>query len=142
MLDAGFNLDFFDDDVLRQVGRVEDGALVLGPNRYRAVVLPNVERIPLDTYRMLAGFVHSGGILIASRRRPAMAPGFAVTETEDAEIRRISQDLFSYSSKTSRFIEDEKTQLAAVLRTMLAPDVVLAPEVPEIGFVHRKNRGR
>jgi hypothetical protein len=138
VLDAGFNLDFFNDDVLRQVGRVEDGALVLGPNRYRAVVLPNVERIPLDTYRMLAGFVHSGGLLIASRHQPAMAPGFAVTETEDAEIRRISQDLFSYSSKTSRFIEDEKTQLAAVLRTMLSPDVVLAPEVPEIGFVHRK----
>ena len=79
-----------------------------------------------------------GGILIASRRQPAMAPGFAVTETEDAEIHRISQDLFSYSSKTSRFIEDEKTHLAAVLRTILSPDVVLAPEVPEIGFVHRK----
>jgi hypothetical protein len=138
VLEAGFNLDFFDDDVLQQVGKVEDSALVLGPNRYRAVVLPNVERIPLDTYRKLAGFVRSGGILIASRRQPAMAPGFAATETGNAEIRRISQDLFSYSSKTSRFIEDEKTQLAAALRNMISPDVAFAPEVPEIGFVHRK----
>ena len=73
VLDAGFNLDFFDDDIVRQTGRIENGALVLGPNRYRAVVLPNVERIPLDTYRMLASFVRSGGRLIATRRQPAIA---------------------------------------------------------------------
>ncbi|HTY64452.1 MAG TPA: glycosyl hydrolase [Acidobacteriota bacterium] len=138
VLDAGFNLDFFDDDVLRQAGRIENGALALGPSRYRAVVLPNVERIPLDTYRMLDDFAHSGGIIIASRRQPAMAPGFAATEAEETEIRRISRDLFSSSSKNSRMVEDEKTQLAAALRTMLSPDLALAPEIPEIGFVHRK----
>jgi hypothetical protein len=137
-LDAGFNFDFFDDDILRQTGKIESGSLMLGPNRYRAVVLPNVERIPLDTYQMLAKFVRSGGIVIASRRQPAIVPGFATTEADNAEIRRISQELFNSSSNKSRFIGDEKTQLDQALRTMLPPDVALISEVPEIGFVHRK----
>ncbi len=138
VLDAGFSLDFFDDDVLRQTGSVENGALVLGPNRYRVVVLPNVERIPLDTYRMLADFVRSGGRLIATRRQPAINPGFGETESDHNEILWISQELFASSSKRSRFIKNEKEFLTVTLRNMLPPDVVLTPEVPEIGFVHRK----
>jgi hypothetical protein len=138
VLDAGFNLDFFDDDVLRKTGKIENGTLALGSNRYRAVVLPNVERIPLDTYRTLAAFVRSGGRLIASRRRPAIAPGLAAADSESAGIRRISRDLFSSYPALSRFIEDEKNHLAAALRDMLSADVEFAPEAPEIGFVHRK----
>jgi hypothetical protein len=138
VLEAGYNIDFFDDDVLRQVGSIDGDTLVLGPNRYRAVVLPNVERIPPDTYRMMAEFVRSGGRLIATRRQPAMAPGFGAAESEHAEIREISRDLFAASSEGSRFIEDEKTHLAEALSELCLPDVVLTPEVSEIGFVHRK----
>jgi hypothetical protein len=138
LLDAGFNLDFFDDEVLRQTGSVENGFLVLGPNRYRVVVLPNVERIPLDTYRMLADFVRSGGRLIASRKQPAMAPGLGATEADHAEIRKISQTLFSSPSEFSHLVENEKTNLTEALRKMIPPDVALMPKMPEIGFVHRK----
>jgi hypothetical protein len=136
VLDAGYNLDFIDDDVLRQTGTIDKGALAFGLSRYRAVLLPNVERIPLDTYRKLAEFVRSGGIVIASRRKPDMAPGFLATEAETTEIRQISQELFTSSSNRSRFIENEKTQLSEALRNMLPPDITLA--IPEIGFVHRK----
>ncbi len=137
VLDAGFGLDFIDDGVLKKIGRVENGHLKIGPNQYRAVVLPNVERIPLETYRLLAEFVRSGGALIATRRQPASAPGFAAAATETDQIRQISQRLFSASSR-SCYVENEKNQLAAALRKMLDPDVVLDPEVQEIGFVHRK----
>jgi hypothetical protein len=136
VLDAGFNFDFFDDDVLRKIGKVDKGVLVLGANRYRAVVLPNVERIPLETYRTLAEFVRTGGALIASRRQPALAPGYPGKEAD--QIRQISQNLFSSSSERSRYVEDEKTQLGATLRDMLQPDITFAPATPEIGFVHRK----
>ncbi len=141
VLDAGFNVDFFDDDILREIGRIESGTLALGPNRYSAVVLPNVERIPPDIYMMLEDFVQSGGRLVASRREPAIAPGFAATESDHAEIRRISRSLFSSSSKESRFVKDERTKLGAALRGMLAADIEVTPAVPEIGFVHRKTGG-
>ncbi len=136
VLDAGFNFDFFDDDVLKKIGKVDKGVLVLGSNRYRAVVLPNVERIPLETYRMLAEFARSGGALIASRRQPALAPGFPGKETD--QIIKISQSLFSSSSERSRYVEDEKNQLGAALGSMVQPDITFAPVAPEIGVVHRK----
>ena len=62
ILESGYNLDFFDDDSLKQVGRVEKGSLVLGGNKYRIVVLPYVGRIPTETYRKFEEFVRSGGI--------------------------------------------------------------------------------
>ncbi len=138
VLEAGFNLDFFDDDVLKQIGKIENGALALGSNRYRAVVLPNVERIPLDAYRTLAEFVRSGGVLIASRRLPAIVPGFAAADRDNDGVRRISRDLFSSSSERALFVQDEKTQLSSALRSMLQPDVAFSPGAPGIGFVHRK----
>jgi hypothetical protein len=137
ILDAGFNFDFFDDDTLKQIGKVENGVLGLGPNRYRAVVLPNVERIPLESYQTLAQFSRSGGALIASRRQPDLAPGYTATAAENDQIRQISQSLFS-SSKQARFIEDEKSQLSATLRERVQPDVAFTSQSPEIGFVHRK----
>jgi hypothetical protein len=137
VLDAGWNFDFFDDDVLKQIGKVEKGALVLSPNRYRAVVLPNVERIPLETLKMFDQFVRSGGVVIASKRLPESAPGFMTGGSDNAEIRRISRNLFSSSAKRSQFIANEKTLLAGALRNMLQPDVKFSPEAPEMGFVHR-----
>jgi len=138
VLDTGYNFDFFDDDVLRQIGGVDKGALVLGQNRYKAVVLPNVERIPLDTYRKSSEFVQSGGILIATGRQPTLAPGFRATESEHQEVSQISRALFSSASKGARFVENGKTEISSALREMLPPDVVFTPEAPGIGFVHRR----
>ncbi|MBZ5496108.1 MAG: glycoside hydrolase [Acidobacteriia bacterium] len=140
VLDAGFNLDFFDDEALKQMGRIEKSVLALGANRYRVVILPNVERIPLETLKTLDEYVRSGGILIASRRKPALAPGFRETQAENAQIREISQRLFETPSARSRFVEDEKHQLGSTLRALLRPDIDLSPALPEIGFVHRKTK--
>src|ERR1043166_2561763 len=71
IFEAGYNLDFFDDDSFKQVGRVENGSLVLGQNAYKVVILPGVETIPLDTYRKFEEFVKGGGILIATKRTPS-----------------------------------------------------------------------
>ncbi len=141
ILDAGFNFDFFDDDTLKKIGKVENGALTLGSNRYRAVVLPNVECIPPETYRMLAEFARSNGILIASKRQPATAPGMKVLPAENEEIRNISRSLFASSRDRSFFVEDDKTRLAAVLRSIVGPDIQFISKAPEIGFVHRRTAG-
>jgi hypothetical protein len=138
VLNAGFNIDFFDDEVLKLYGKVENSALVLGANKYRAIILPNVERIPLETLRTLVEFARSGGTLIASRRRPETTPGIRDAAPPTAEIQSPSQLLFAALSEKSRFVEDEKNQLGATLRSMLQPDVQFTPDAPAIGFVHRK----
>src|SRR5215469_12842085 len=53
ILDAGYNLDFFDDQLLAMRGKVAGDTLNFGGMHYRAVVLPGVERIPLATMKTL-----------------------------------------------------------------------------------------
>ncbi len=137
ILEAGFNLDFFDDDTLRELGRVEKAALVLGKNRYKAVILPNVERVPLDTLKKLDEYARSGGVLLAIRRLPAVAPGFHATQGERDQVGEISRRLFEGPSAPAHFVKDESRELGSKLATLLRPDVSLAPAVAEIGFVHR-----
>jgi len=137
VLEAGYDLDFFDDDALARVGRVEGGALALGQNRYKVVILPGVERIPPGTLRRLEEFVRGGGVLIATRRKPTVAPGFLATESEQTEVRELSRRLFDGPSAPAHFVGDEKRQLGSELTRLLRPDVSLSPAAPEVGFIHR-----
>ena len=137
ILEAGFNLDFFDDDGLKQIGIIEKKTLTLGPNHYRAVILPGLETIPVDTLQKLEEFSRNGGVLIATRQLPHTAPGFSATETEHNQIREICQKLFEGPSPSAHFVRNE-TELKAILSGLLRPDISLSPSLAEIGFVHRK----
>jgi hypothetical protein len=137
VLESGYNFDFFDDASLAQLGRLEKNNLALGTNKYRVVILPGVERIPLATLRKLDEFVRGGGILVATRRLPESAPGLQATEAEQHEVKEISARLFKGQPAAAHFVADEKTQLASVLTNALRPDVSISPAAPDIGFVHR-----
>ncbi len=137
-LEAGYDFDFFDDASLAKVGRVEKDALVLGSNRYRVIILPGVNRIPLETLRKLEEFVKGGGVLIATRRLPALVPGLQATESEQEQAREIVRRLFDGPSAPAHFVKDENAQLGTTLASLLRPDVLLSPAVPEIGFIHRR----
>ena len=137
ILEAGYGFDFFDDAALAQVGKVEKGALVMGVNRYRAVVLPAVESIPLATLRKLAEFARGGGVLLATSRLPDTAPGLTTPDTERAEVRETARRLFESPASKAGLVTNE-TQLGSALNARLAPDISLAPAVPQIGFVHRR----
>jgi hypothetical protein len=113
ILDAGYNFDFID-----------DGAIAHGGVPYRILILPNVERIPLATYRKIEEYAHQGGTVIFTGRKPSLAPGLR----EDGD----TQAILALSQT------HEVTDLAALpaaLHKALAADVATAPE---IGFVHRK----
>lgn len=137
-LEAGYDFDFFDDAALMKVGRVEKDVLVLGSNRYRVVVLPGVKHIPIETLRKLEEFVKGGGVLIATRRLPAQAPGLQATESEQKQVREIVGRLFDGPSAPAHFVKDENGQLGTTLAGLLQPDMLLSPAVPEIGFIHRR----
>ncbi len=138
ILEAGYDFDFFDDEVLMKLGRVDKGELALGSSRYRVVILPGVERIPLKTLRKLEEFARDGGIVIATRRRPEVVPSFKTTETGQNELREISRRLFEGPSAKAYFVENEKQLLGSKLASLIQPDVVLNPSVPDTGFIHRR----
>jgi hypothetical protein len=126
ILDAGFNLDFIDADAIGTAGIP-----------YKALVLPNIDRLPPATYEKILAFAQKGGIVIATRHLPATAPGFLHAAEQSARINEISQQLFHGDVPSAHFVEDE-SRLGAELVKDAAPDLTLTPRSPEIGFIHRK----
>jgi alpha-L-rhamnosidase len=126
ILDAGFNLDFIDADAIDAVGIP-----------YKVLVLPNVDRLPPSTYEKILGFARKGGIVIATRRVPATAPGMARAREDSARIQEISRTLFDGTVSTAHVVDDDQ-QLGAELAKDATPDMTLSPRTPEIGFLHRK----
>jgi hypothetical protein len=137
---AGYNIDFFDDDSFRQVGKIENGALVLGKSKYKVIVLPNVETIPVDTYRKFEEFARANGVLIATKRTPSQAPGFRATDQEHQQVASISKGLFDGSVSSGRLVTNEPIDLGRTLQQLTKPDVEFVPATPEIAFVHRSTR--
>jgi hypothetical protein len=134
--DAGYNLDFFDDQMLAMRGEVSGNTLAFGDVHYRVVVLPAVERIPAATMKKLEEFARAGGIVIATGRLPDLAPGYATPDSDTATVREIVKRLFKDADAPGIFIENEN-QLGVALAKRLPPDVGLTPATPDVGAVHR-----
>jgi hypothetical protein len=142
ILAAGDNLDFFDDQLLRDHGRVVGGTLAFGDVRFKVAVLVNVERIPAATMRQLDAFARGGGLIIATRRLPSSAPGFRASDEDKKAVREIAHRLFEGPDAPGIFLPSDD-QLGATLAEHLRPDVAFSHTSPsppplEIGFVHRR----
>ncbi len=134
--DAGYGLDFFDDQLLALRGKVSGDTLEFGDVHYRAAVLPGVERIPPATMKTLEKFARGGGILIASQRLSDLAPGYKTPEADTQAVRAIVQRLFRDKNAPGIFVPDD-SQIGAALAKMLPPDVTFSSAAAEIGAVHR-----
>ncbi|MGE0104150.1 MAG: glycosyl hydrolase [Blastocatellales bacterium] len=135
ILEAGFNLDFIDDEAIAELGRVEDGRLAMGENRYRAVILPNVRLIPAATLKKLELFADRGGVVIATRRVPELPPGLKASAEDRAAVERISRRLFDGAN--GRFVREEKAALGRALAAAVRPDVDFSGAGSGIGFIRR-----
>ena len=134
--DSGYNLDFFDDQLLALRGKVSGNTLAFGDVHYRVVVLPGVERILPATMQKLEKFAKAGGIVIATGRLPELAPGYQTPDKDTQTVRDIAQRLFKDANGPGIFIADEN-QLGAALAKRLSPDVAVSSGASEIGVVHR-----
>jgi alpha-L-rhamnosidase len=110
ILDAGYGFDFID-----------DGAIASKGINYKILVVPNVERIPLATYKKIAEFK---GTVIFTKRLPSKAPGLQ-EKAEAAAIESIS----------AKYKLTDESKIADALHAAAPPDWTLPPE---IGVVHRK----
>jgi hypothetical protein len=124
ILDAGYNFDFIDDQAIEKVGV-----------QHPVLVLPNIERIPLSTYRKIQEYASKGGIVVASRGTPSLAPGLLEAEKDNARIQELSRSLFE--TPGGHFVRDEQS-LGKDLTALFKPDLVTEPRAPELGFIHRK----
>jgi glycosyl hydrolase family 106( putative alpha-L-rhamnosidase) len=125
ILNAGFNFDFIDADAIDKLGI-----------QYKVLILPGIDRIPLATYRKIEAFAKAGGIVIATRSLPSLAPGLQ-EESDAPAIAALSQELFSGTGAPGHLVANED-DLGKTLVQLTKPDVTMEPPAPEVGFVHRK----
>lgn len=137
IFEAGYNLDFFDDEMLKNVGKIEKGSLALGASKHSVVVLPGIERMPLESLRKLDAFVKEGGKLVAVRRTPSIVPGLNATEAERSEFTATSLRLFNSSNASVKVVEKDE-DLGTALKSFLRPDAEISPSGKDFGFVHRR----
>ncbi len=126
ILDAGFNFDFIDDEAIDLVGIP-----------YPAMVLPNVERIPLAAYEKIQEYVRRGGHAIAIGRTPSLAPGLFEGRRDNARIQALTRELFENPAAAGVLLRDGLA-VGDALRKRLVPDVELSPQTSAVGFVHRR----
>ncbi len=91
IFESGYNLDFFDDDSFKQVGKVENGSLVLGQNKYKIISFLASNRFHLETYQKFEEFVRGGGVLIATKVRRSRCLVFS-------PLRKITNKIVEISS--------------------------------------------
>jgi hypothetical protein len=137
LLEAGYNLDFIDNETLAQQGRVHDGKLTFANQDFSVVVLPGIERIPPATLAKLGEFAQSGGTLIATRRLPSLGPGLLHQDSESAEVARQVEELFRKPSAPGHFIADENQPLEDELNRLFPPDVAFSSRSRDVGFIRR-----
>jgi hypothetical protein len=127
ILDAGYNFDFIDDRAIASVGVP-----------YRILVLPGIERMPVATLRKLVAFRDQGGILIATRRLPSLAPGFRNAGIDSPRVADLAKQLFDDSHQNTRLVANDGL-LGSALTSLSTPDFSVSPDAaPAIGFIHRK----
>ena len=126
ILDAGYNFDFIDSEAIDRVGI-----------HYPVLVIPDVERLPLATYRKIVAYERSGGIVLATQKPPSRAPGFLEGPRDTAAVQQLSGELFAADAKDARVVP-RTADLGAAIAEFLKPDVALHPVTPEVGFIHRR----
>lgn len=128
ILAAGLNFDFIDAEAIERLGIP-----------YAALILPGIDRLPLSTYQKIQRYAEQGGLVIATRELPSIAPGLILEKTGTPKVRAISEELFRQSGSKGYFLRDE-SGLSAFLKGLLSADASTSPVAIDLGFVHRQLR--
>ncbi len=124
ILDAGFGFDVIDDAALGTgtPASMAGGALTVGGQSYRVIVLPAVVTMPAETQATLRAFIAGGGRVVAVDRLPERTPGLR------------GEPLPAGLTLTPT----PATSLGAALQAALTPDIRLEPASPDVGQHHRR----
>ncbi len=131
---AGYWFDYLNDEALTSLGRIEDGGLRVGENRYRAILLVKCDRLPVETAQALRRFAEAGGILIAAEQVPDDACGLLDYEAKRAAVKR--EMAAAFAQPTAHVAPDADNGLIDALKAVLPPEVKLS-HPKEVGWVHR-----
>jgi len=88
LLDAGYTFDYISD---RQIANLKfaDNSLQTGGVSYRAIVIPETQLIPLDTFGKLIDLAEQGAAIIFRNNLPSDVPGFGNLDERRGSFRKL-----------------------------------------------------
>ena len=149
LTDHHWDYNIADDEYLNNA-RVEGNELVIGPQRFRAIVLPPITTLSRTTLKKLQEFHQAGGILLGIRLLPTASPEAG---DNDAEIKSGIATIFDLAAEgrqtpeagdsdpktnTSIYVDDSVDALMAALDAHVPKDVqVIYGPAQHLFFQHR-----
>jgi hypothetical protein len=130
LLSSQWDFDYVDDESIWSA-RLQGGALGIGEERYRLVVLPAADILHARTVRKLARFARSGGKVVCVGGPPE--------EVVSATSGR--RDLAALADLRKRAMRTTVAGLPRALASLVEPDLRLTSANPAILFCHRRVRG-
>ncbi len=144
LTDHYWDYDIADDEYLR-TARVEGNELVIGPQRFRAIILPPVTTLSRPTLKKLQEFHQAGGIILGIRLLPTASPEAGendpVVKSGIASIFGAGTSEAGQSApkaEGSYYIDDSVDDLIATLDAHVPKDVrVVSGPAQKLFFQHR-----
>ena len=115
-------------------GEIADGALRVGGERYRAIVLPPLYALGSEAARALAAFARAGGVLIGAGPLPDLAESAEATQSCARKFCRCS-------AQTGRRAWSARLNWRRPA-VALPPDLALTEANRDILYTHRQLEGR
>lgn len=119
--------DYLDEQAICSA-KIEGGAIEIGKNSYRILVLPHASVLRFDTLKQIAEFADSGGKVISYKAIPRVRED-AGDAAEFGELRDRIWDKATHV-ETLRALEK-------AVRSHEIPDVAVSPQAREINYQHR-----
>lgn len=146
---AGRDFSYVDARTLAEA-KVSGGALVHGQQRWRVVVLPGADTLPMAAWENLIRLVRSGGAVIAVGRMPANS----ATEFPSARVQSLARKFFRDASESPSpsirprssgaiFLSSGSAgRLPSLLNRILPPDIEISGPTKVIRPTHRRIDGK
>lgn len=123
ILSAHRDFDFGDEQILADIGRVENSKLIVGKMKYQLVIIPFMSTIRESTIKLLLEFSKQGGVVLVEQEIP---------ELVDAK----KSELTSKLKEISKVISSE--QIVKELALIKPPAVVVTGENSANIYTHRR----
>lgn len=108
LMNSGYQFDYISDRLLDNLTIAKDGSIQSGKANYKAIVIPEVEFIPLSTLQQLELLSQKGAKIIFKNQLPSSTAGLFDFEEKNKKLKVINQKLKTSSNvKISPSISEE-----------------------------------
>lgn len=94
LISNGYDFDLLNDDAIQNIAEFENREIKIRKMRYKLLLLPNIESIPLSTLKRIEEYVLMGGTVVALDRLPQYSTGFNNYIINDREVLKIVNEIF------------------------------------------------